>query len=578
MKKALVTLVNPNKVQPGITPYALDILATSLEQDDFDVEVVDLTFKRERWKDVVREYFSSRSPLLVGFSIRNTDTIYPQEQKNFIEDHLEIINEVKRFTKAPMIAGGVGFSSMPYALLEYFNIPYGVKGPGELIICKLADKLLKGEAPREVPGLLIYDGEKVEQVPQSYSPSASEVYDRPYNRRIETVNCTTPYTRRSGTLWKVDNLEYYSKGGLGNFITKNGCPYACTHCVEPDAKGRLYSKRSATAVVDELEMLVRQGVYDVHSTDSEFNLDIKYAKEVLKEIIARKNKDATSPLHNLNIWLYCQPAPFDEEFAVLLSKAGCKGVNVSPDHSRQEMLNSWKVNGGGKPFYTFEDMKEMNRLLKENGILVMVEIMLGMPDETLETLHSCVDESLALDATVVGYTFGIRIFPYSPLGIRFANESNGTDVIRGLQSNTAVSPIKLKPLHKCQCTAEYERQFMFDEYQRLRPLYYFSPDLPEDSETLGSSNGRWIKTLQHLREYIPEKEHYRVMLPTVPGISKDDNNYADNPFLMCLVRLGYKGAYWARWRQRDQIMQEAIDKGVASIQKRDEYIFAPLGG
>src|SRR5438876_8565202 len=117
MPKALVTLINPNMVQPGITPYALDILTTSLEQVGFAVEVVDLTFKREIWKRFLEEYFWSRTPLLVGITIRNTDTIYPQEQRVFLEEHKKIIDTVKQMTETPIVAGGVGFSSMPYALL-----------------------------------------------------------------------------------------------------------------------------------------------------------------------------------------------------------------------------------------------------------------------------------------------------------------------------------------------------------------------------------------------------------------------------------------------------------------------------
>ena len=91
------------------------------------------------------------------------------------------------------------------------------------------------------------------------------------------------------------------------------------------------------------------------------------------------------------------------------------------------------------------------------------------------------------------------------------------------------------------------------EVGRLRPLYYFSPDLPEDEATLASPNGRWLKTLEFLWSYIPEREHHRVMLPTAPGLTKDDNNYADNPYLLCLASLGYKGAFWSRWRKRDEM-------------------------
>ena len=562
--KALVTLVNPNKVQPGITPYALDILGTSLEQDGFDVEVVDLTF-RQSWKSVVREYFSQRNPLLCGITIRNTDTIYPQEQRNFLDDHLEIINQIKLCTKAPLVAGGAGFSSMPHCLLEYFDVPYGVKGPGEVVLCNLANALYNNESPHTVPGLLVYDGYTVRKVPNGHAFA-----DGGQNKSM--VNCNTLYIRRSGTPLKVDNLEYYKKGGLGNILFKNGCALACAHCVEPDAKGSHFSKRSPAVVVDELELLARQGVCDIHTSDSEANLGIEHTKKILREIIARKK--GTSPLHKVRLWFYSQPAPFDREFAELLSQAGCKGVNVSVEHTNEEILKSWKVTKNGNLFYTFEDVKRIDQLIKENNMLNIYDVMIGMPGETIETVYQCIDDILGLDPTVVGFALGIRVFPYSALGIRFANESDGTKIIPGLQSNTAVSPIVLKPLHKCESAADYERQFMFDEYNRQRPLYYFSPDLPEDPETIASPNGRWVKTLQLMWEYIPEELHHKVMLPTIPGCTKDDNNFADNPFLLCLVKLGYKGAYWSRWGERDKIIQEAVDKGLANIQQYKRLTFA----
>lgn len=558
--KALITLINPNKVQPAITPYALDILTTSLEQDGFAVEVVDLTFRQETWKQVLEEYFQVKRPLLIGITIRNTDTIYPQEQKVFLEEHKEVIDIVKQLTKAPIVAGGVGFSSMPFALLEYFDIPYGIKGPGELLICKLANKLLLQESPWDVSGLLINDGQKVVQVSRNNRNESDRHLKGSEKGRVKFVNLATPYVRRSGVPWKVDNLEYYAKGGLGNILIKNGCSFACAHCVEPDAKGKQFARRSITAVVDEMEMLAGQGVYDLHTSDSEVNLSIENTKNILRAIIARKRKDSSSPLHQLRLWIYAQPVPFDEELALLLAKAGCKGVNLSPEHTRDELLNSWKVAVNEKRYFNFEDIKRVTKLIKDNGMLVIIDIMLGMPGETIETVYDCIDETLALDATVVGFALGIRVFPYSPLGVRFANESNGITVIKGLQSNTAISPIILRPLASSTSIADYERQFMFDEFGRIRPLFYFSPDLPEDPKTIDSPSGRWSRTIELIRSYVPQNEHYRVSLPTIPGDTKDDNNYADNPFLMRLVQLGYKGAYWSNWRRRDQIMLEFAER------------------
>ncbi|HJQ45624.1 MAG TPA: tryptophan 2-C-methyltransferase [Amycolatopsis sp.] len=549
MGKALVTLVNPNLIHPPITPYALDILTTSLEADGFDVEVVDLTFSRDDWRPVLRNYFATRSPLLVGVTIRNTDTIYAQQQRVFLDDHRSIIAEIKAGTQAPIIAGGVGFSSMPFALVDYFDISYGVKGPGENIIVPLANALLRGESPEGVPGLLVNHGQgRVSRASASAIPMRGRA-------AVPRLNTVTSYTRRSGVEYKVDNLRYYRGGGLGNILTKNGCAYSCAHCVEPDAKGTHFTRRAVEAVVDEMEELCGQGVLDLHTTDSEFNLAISHSKAVLREVIRRRDTDPASALRKLRLWIYAQPTPFDEELLDLLVQAGCAGINLAPDHVREELLDDWKVTGRGRRYYDFGDVRRLIDKTKIYELPVMVEVLLGMPGETLETMTDAVERTLALNVTVAGYSLGIRAFPYSPLGIQLAQQCNGEHTVPGLQSDTATEPIVLKPRSLCDSVVEYERQFVFGREGGFRPVYYLSPDLPEEPATLSSPNGRWVNTVKLLWDLVPDAERHRVMLPTLPGITEDDNNYADNPFLLRLIQLGYTGAFWSHWPQRREIMQ-----------------------
>ncbi|MFD4192680.1 tryptophan 2-C-methyltransferase [Amycolatopsis thermoflava] len=546
MSKGLITLVNPNLVHPPITPYALDILTTSLEDAGFDVEVLDLTFSRANWTEVVDEYFGRRQPMLIGVTIRNTDTIYPQEQRVFLGSHKKIIDRVRARTGSPVVAGGVGFSSMPYALVDYFEIEYGVKGPGEVTLVQLAEAIAGGRRPETVAGLIINHGPAgVHRVPHP-DPVVSA-------GRVPLVQRVTPYRRHSGRPDRVDNLAYFRRGGLGNILTKNGCAFACTHCVEPDAKGNRFARRTEAAVVDEMETLLAQGIRDLHTTDSEFNLNITHSKGVLREIVRRRSRDSSSPLHDLRLWVYVQPAPFDAEYAALLAEAGCAGINVAPDHSRPELLDGWKVSSGGTRFYTFEDVRNVCRWASEYGIATMVEALLGMPGETPETMLACVDDFQSLDATVVGYTLGIRVFPYSPLGRELAAASGGEIAVPGLQSNDAEEPIVLTPLEGSADTVSYERQFMFDRHGRFRPVYYFSPHLLGEDER--GPGRRYDHALALLWERVPQRDRLRVMLPTRPGLSPEDNNYADNPFLLRLTELGYTGAYWSHWPKRYQIME-----------------------
>ncbi|GAA3653952.1 tryptophan 2-C-methyltransferase [Streptomyces chitinivorans] len=563
--KGTVTLVNPNQIYPPIAPYALDVLTTALEAAGFEAHVLDLTFHLDDWPRVLKEYFRAHRPLLVGVTCRNTDTVYALEQRPFVDRYKTVIDEIRRQTPAPVITGGVGFSTMPFALVDYFGVEYGVKGPGEKIICDLAQALHEGRPADDVPGLLINRGPgHVTRVPppaltgrptlpQPLSPSAVGHYES----RAWQAETELSYTRRSGVPYKVDNLRYYRMGGLGSILTKNGCVYKCSQCVEPDAKGTRFARRSLHAVVDEIESLTAQGIHDLHTTDSEFNLSIAHSKSLLREIVRRRDADVTSPLRDLRLWVYCQPAPFDEEFAELLAAAGCAGVNVGTDHVRPEMLDGWKVTGKGTRYYEFADTVRLVELSHRHGMLTMVEALLGMPGENLETMRECVDRLMELDATVTGFSLGLRLFPYMDLAISLAEQCDGVRTVPGLQSNTATRPIVLKPLAQCDSPVEYERQFMFDESGNFRLVCYFSPDLPEAPGTVGSPHGIWRGSVDFLWNHIPESERYRVMLPTLSGSSQNDNNYADNPFLTSLNRQGHTGAFWAHWRNREAILSGA---------------------
>ncbi|MEV6581000.1 tryptophan 2-C-methyltransferase [Streptomyces sp. NPDC051582] len=568
MGRGLVLLVNPNKVHPPIAPYALDVLTTSLEAADFDVEVVDLTFHREDWKSYLCEYFAARSPLLVGVTIRNTDTVYAFEQRPFIGEHKEIITEIRRLTDAPIVGGGIGFSSMPFALVDYFGIDFGVKGPGEQIICDLADALVTGRDTATVAGLLRNTGEGVTRVPPPSLMPAPRHAAPPqaggqFEDRVWQVDRAGTYRRRSGSPHKVDNLLYYQRGGLAGILTKNGCTYRCSHCVEPDAKGTRFGRRDIAAVVDEMQSLAAQGILDQHTTDSEFNLSVNHAKNLLREIVRRKHADPGNPLNALRLWVYCQPSPFDEEFAALLAAAGCRGVNVGSDHVRQDMLRGWKVTEKGTTYYSFADTENLVRLCHAHGMMTMVEALFGMPGETPQTMRECVEAFMALDATVTGFSLGLRLFPYTPLGIAIAEQCDGVRTVPGLQSNTATEPIVLKPLARCSGPVEYERQFMFDASGNFRLVCYFSPDLLEDAETVNDPSGLRRRSVELLWELVDPSDHHRVMLPTLAGMSEHDNNYADNPFLTSLSGLGYTGAFWAHWRDREAILRQAQEVGMA---------------
>lgn len=353
----------------------------------------------------------------------------------------------------------------------------------------------------------------------------------------------------------VDNYMYYDKGGLGSILSRNGCANRCSFCAEPDAKNSHYSFREVPIIVDEMESLLKQGIFDIHSADSEFNIPIEHSKQVLREIIARKSNSA-SHLWNLRFWVYLQPTheTASEEYVQLLKDAGVTGANVSLDHTDRCMLKSWKLDNHSHPLTNFEDAKLLVLRLRAAGIMCMTEVLFCMPGETVETMRKVVNDVLQLECDVYGFACGIRLFPNSPFGIQMAEKSAGVTVVPGIQSDKAKGPIVLKPKAQCSSQVEYERQFVWDEAGNERPLFYFADTLPEEPEVFSSANGKYLQTVRLLHDMVPLDKQNKCMLPTVEG---QDNNYVEMELLENCVKLGYRGAFWSLWAKRFEIVAQA---------------------
>jgi radical SAM superfamily enzyme YgiQ (UPF0313 family) len=254
-----VALVNPNRVHPVVAPYALDILATSLTAAGFTPVVVDLTFADD-WRAVVREFFATHDPLLVGVTIRNVDTNSGQDQHVFLPQHLEIVQEIRRCSTAPVVVGGAAFSTMPIGLTRYFGAEYGVAGPGEGVIVDLARALAAGGSADALEGLIVNTGDDVRQVPQTVPfERFVQLREMSLYNQTSAIETDTPYRRDAGTPDRVDNRLYYDRGGLGIVLVKNGCGFECLHCQEFAAKSRRMITRATDATVDEVERLCALG-------------------------------------------------------------------------------------------------------------------------------------------------------------------------------------------------------------------------------------------------------------------------------------------------------------------------------
>jgi len=373
-----VALVNPNRLQPGVAPLALEYLAAELEHKGIEVRILDLCHARKPLDDI-RAFFRDFSPDLVGITIRNLDDVV---YDCFLAGEMKyLIDAVKQASDAPIVLGGSGFSIAPELVLDYFAADLGVIGEGE----EALPMLLAGEL-FDVPGIVYRDGDVIALNPPGHADVNS--FHLAKRGRLDYPS----YAYKAGR-----------KGGAG-VQTKRGCPNKCIYCVVPKIEGSEVRLRDPGIIADEIENLAALGVGRVFLADSEFNYPMHHAMAVCDEFIARGIAKKVT-------WqAYASPGRLDLELAKKMKEAGCDLLITTVDCGDDALLE--RLN---KPFRV-EDIKTCVNACREAGLNTIYCLTLGGPGETMDSVFKTLDLMRSLKAKVAfGEPPGLRIYPGTPL-------------------------------------------------------------------------------------------------------------------------------------------------------------------
>lgn len=170
------------------------------------------------------------------------------------------------------------------------------------------------------------------------------------------------------TFEDLDGNEYSYIPILGS----KGCPYPCIYCPYPLGFGKKVTHRSPKNIADEIEHLHTRGVKGFLFRDQSFPMDKKHAIDVCEEIIRRE----------LDIAWFCESRvdQISKEILKLMKEAGCKRVNYGVETGDPELIK-W-----AKPSTNFHTIRKTFRLTKKVGLWAGAHVILGWPDENLETL------------------------------------------------------------------------------------------------------------------------------------------------------------------------------------------------
>ncbi|MFH0768141.1 MAG: radical SAM protein, partial [Chloroflexota bacterium] len=287
-----------------------------------------------------------------------------------------------------------------------------------------------------------------------------------------------------------NNKKYEQFGAIVGLETKRGCSQKCIYCADPVAKGTRMRLRPPEMVVKELQDLLEQGVSWLHLCDSEFNLPIKHAKEICQAIIDKGLGD------KIRWYCYCAPTPFDSELARLMKGAGCAGINFGVDSLCDDQLHRL-----GR-LHSSNDVHQLVRLLHNEGLNYMFDLLIGSPEETEDTVRITIDKAREFNIPLVGIAVGVRLYPNTVLG------------------NAVTDGIIKAGLHP-------------DINKDLdQPVFYLSPSLNNASTLINQLVGN----------------DPRFLMLSAPA-EKGSYNYAGDEVLSNLIKQGARGAYWDIIRQ-----------------------------
>lgn len=384
-----VTLVNTNRYRhPPVIPIGLEYLVAPLERAGHAVDICDLSAADNPDADLA-DFLDGSEPDVIGFTVRNVDTSVFTDRRFFLDDIARLIGTARGRCGAVTVAGGSATLCSTGDLKQYIDVDYLVAGPGERAFPELLEAIERGSA---APGVI--DGWARGIIPG--------------------------ISHKRGTL--VDYRPYLEGGNPAGIEFRKGCDWGCEFCVE---RARPVIKRDVTAVIGEARALAQTGAGMFFLCDPEVNLDLEDTSEFLSALAK-----ADLPLE----WTgYFRPAPFDGRMAGLVTASGCRKLTL---WAASRHLSREEGPYGPSDVTTFLD------LCAHEGIKVAVDLLIGYPGESLESVEKTLELlSEARPATVGIYPY-IRLFENTPVKAAAAHGRTGGLLLGEVEDN----PGMLKPV------------------------------------------------------------------------------------------------------------------------------------
>jgi radical SAM superfamily enzyme YgiQ (UPF0313 family) len=338
--------------------------------NNVDIDIADFDTETHDSRQLVY-YISQSKPDIIGFSCYCWN----------INKVLETSRMVKTiYPNIKIILGGpeVGPISTKY-LKENPYIDVIVKGEGEVTFSELLKYYLGNGRLEQIQGITYRINNEVIENP-----------DRPLIENLGEI--PSPYLE--GILTPRDKVTYIE--------TFRGCIFRCSYCFEGKnfPKPRFFPYER---IIKEIEFIMNiPEIKSFHFVDPIFNLKKDRLQKIV-EILSSSNRFGTE-LRTVEII-----AEFvDEETVELFKKANVKSVETGPQTVNKDTLKN--VNR----YFEEDKFKRGIRLLEDNGIEVLTDLIIGLPGDTFFKFINSVKTLIDIRPTTIIFSI-LHVLPGTTL-------------------------------------------------------------------------------------------------------------------------------------------------------------------
>ena len=367
----IVPCVRPN-LNKAYFPTGIAYVATAVQRAGYDFDIIDI--EAHRYSDAEVENLLRKK----RYDVIATGTLVSGYK------YVKQITAIARKTNpaACIIAGNSVASSIPEFLLTHTEVDVAVKGEGENTMVNILRALERSDSFTEVKGLVFQDGDKI--------------VDTGYDEIIDDVDAI-PFPN-----WNLFDMDLYlskamqdvpepfpiAKEEIRPFVvnTARGCPFRCTFCYHVFQYAS-YRYRSAASILSEIKAL--HDNYGINYVNFFDELTF-FNKKQVEDFVAAVEESGMVFYWNADI----RSNLFTEEDMDLLhalKRCGCVSFGYSLESGSPEILKIMNKK------LKVEDFKRQKRALDKAGIASFTSIVLGYPEETLETLKQTFDVCYDLD-------------------------------------------------------------------------------------------------------------------------------------------------------------------------------------